>query len=235
VGWLVAYAVMSAIIGSIINDLGDMMDTPQAQQMIQALGGTDVLLDAFISLEFSILAFVTAAYGIVAAHRLTTEETDGHAEPLLATSVSRLRFLMSHLTVAVVGTTLLTLTQGAAFALANAASTGDTGRIGATIGAAMAYLPAIWLMTATVILLFGVAPRLTFVAWVLLVGFLLVSEIGALLDWPNWLMQISPFEHIPRMPAVPMEWTPMVALLLIAGALMAVGSASFRRRDLSTP
>ena len=93
VGWLVAYAILSGIVGSIINDLGDMMDTPQAQEMITALGGTDVLMDAFIALEFSILAFITAAYGIVAARRLATEEADGHAEPVLATNVSRTRFL----------------------------------------------------------------------------------------------------------------------------------------------
>ena len=77
-----------------------MMDTPQAQEMIPALGGTDVLMDAFIALEFSILAFITAAYGIVAARRLATEEADGHAEPVLATHVSRTRFLLSHLAVA---------------------------------------------------------------------------------------------------------------------------------------
>jgi ABC-2 type transport system permease protein len=235
VGWLVAYAILSAVVGSIINDLGDMMDTPQAQQMITALGGTDVLMDAFISLEFSILAFITAAYGIVAAHRLAAEETDGHAEPVLATSVSRLSFLMSHLTVALVGTTLLTLTQGAAFALASAAQSGETERIGPTIGAAVAYLPAIWLMTGLVILLFGVAPRLTFVAWVLLVGFLLVSELGALLSWPDWVMDASPFRHVPQLPAAAMTWTPIVVLLLIAAGLMVAGAARFRRRDLSTP
>ena len=235
VGWLVAYAILSAVVGSIINDLGDMMDTPQAQQMITALGGTDVLMDAFISLEFSILAFITAAYGIVAAHRLATEEADGRLEPVLATSVSRTRYLLSHLVVALVGTTLLTLTQGAAFALASAAQSGTTDRIGATIGAAMAYLPAIWLMTGVVVLMFGYVPRLTFVAWILLVGFLLVSELGALLSWPQWVMDASPFAHIPKLPAAAMDWTPVVVLLLIAAALMAAGAARFRRRDLATP
>jgi ABC-2 type transport system permease protein len=234
-GWLVAYAILSAVVGSIINDLGDMMDTPQAQQMITALGGTDVLMDAFISLEFSILAFITAAYGIVAAHRLATEEADGRLEPVLATSVSRTRYLLSHLVVALVGTTLLTLTQGTSFALASAAQSGATDRIGATIGAAMAYLPAIWLMTGVVVLMFGYVPRLTFVAWILLVGSLLVSELGALLSWPQWVMDSSPFAHIPKLPAAAMDWTPVIVLLVIATALMAAGAARFRRRDLATP
>ncbi len=235
VGWLVAYAVMSGIIGTIVNDLGDMLDTPQAQEMIARLGGTDVMLDAFVTMEFSILAFVTAAYGIVAVRRLATEEADGHAEPLLATSVSRTRYLMSHLVVALVGTTALTLTQGAAFALASAARTGETDRIASTLGAAIVYLPAIWLVTGVVVLLFGYVPRLTFVAWILLVGSLLVSELGVLLDWPTWLMDVSPFAHVPRLPAAAMDWAPIVVLLTIGLGLMVLGAARFRRRDLATP
>jgi ABC-2 type transport system permease protein len=235
VGWLVAYLVMGGIIGSIVNDLGDMMDTPQAQQMLEALGGTDVLLDAFIALEFSILAFVTAAYGITASRRLVTEEADGHLEPILATSVSRWRFLASHLGVALVGTILLTLAQGAAFSLALAAQTGDTSTIGPTIGAALAYLPPIWLLTGLVVLFFGLAPRLTYLAWVLLVGFVLVSELGALLEWPAWIMNLSPFTHVPLLPAEPMQWTPMLVLLGIGVGFVAIGAARFRQRDLASP
>ncbi len=234
-GWLAAYAILSGIIGSIVNDLSAMLDTPQAQQMVAALGGTDVMLDAFVTMEFSILAFVTAAYGIVAARRLATEEADGHAEPILATGVSRTRFLMSHLAVALVGTTLLTLVQGAAFAFANAAQTGSMDRVGATIGASIAYLPAIWLMTGVVILLFGFVPRLTFLAWALLVAFLLVAELGALLTWPQWVLDTSPFAHVPRLPAAAMDWTPLIVLTLLAGALIAAGVARFRGRDLDTP
>lgn len=234
-GWLVAYALLSLVVGSIVNDLGDMMDTPQAQQMIQALGGTDVLMDAFVAMEFSILSFVTAAYGIVAARRLATEEESGHLEPILATSVSRVRFALSHVLVALVGTTLLTLTMGVCFAVASAAQSGDSGRIGATIGAALVYLPAVWVMTAVVVLLFGFAPRLTFIAWILLVGFLLVSELGALLEWPAWVMDVSPFAHIPHLPADPMQWGPVVLLTVIGAVLLAGGLERFRRRDLSTP
>jgi ABC-2 type transport system permease protein len=191
--------------------------------------------DAFITMEFSILAFITAAYGIAATRRLATEEADGHAEPILATAVSRTRFLTSHLLVALAGTALLTLAQGTAFALATAAQTGDGGRIGPTIGAALAYLPAIWITTGVVILLFGYAPRLTFMAWVLLVGFLLVSELGVLLKWPSWALDASPFAHVPKLPAADMDWTPLAVLLLIAIALTAAGMARFRRRDLATP
>ncbi|MBK9739080.1 MAG: ABC transporter permease [Actinobacteria bacterium] len=235
VGWLAAYVILSGIVGSIVNDLSGMLDTPEARRMVAALGGTDVMLDAFTAMEFAMIAFVTAAYGIVAARRLATEESDGHAEPVLATSVSRTSYLVSHLLVALVGTALLALAQGASFGLATAAQTGSMDRVGATVAASLSYLPAIWLMTGLVILLFGFVPRLTFLAWVLLVGFFLVAEIGALLEWPQWVMDTSPFAHMPKLPAAEMAWTPLVVLTILSAALMAVGAWRFRQRDLDTP
>ncbi len=234
-GWAIAYAISGSIIGSMINNLADMMDTPAAQQMITALGGTDVLMDAFISMEFSIIAFVTAAYGIAATRRLATEEADGHLEPMLATAVSRWSFVAGHLVVAVLGTVVLTVVQGLAFGLAQASTTGSTERLWPTVGAALAYLPAVWIVTSLVVLLFGFVPRLTSLTWAVLVAFVLISEVGALLEWPSWVMDASPFAHAPRLPAMPMEWGPTLVMTGIALGLVAAGAALFRARDLDTP
>jgi ABC-2 type transport system permease protein len=73
------------------------------------------------------------------------------------------------------------------------------------------------------------------VAWVLLVGFLLISELGALLEWPMWVRDLSPFAHVPQLPAQSMDWASTVVLVLIAAVLLVVGTARFRRRDLATP
>jgi len=233
-GWLGAYAILSLIVGAIVNDLSNMLDTPQARQMIAALGGSQNMLDAFVAMEFSIIAFVTAAFGIVAVRRLATEESLGHTESILATSVSRTRFVMSHLSVAIIGTLVLTLVQGLAFALASASQSGTTDRVGATVAASLVYLPAIWFMTAVVIAIFGFAPRQTFVAWVFLVSFLVIAELGALLSWPQWVMNASPFAHISRLPGADLAWMPMVVLTLFSLALIIAGFIRFRHRDLET-
>jgi ABC-2 type transport system permease protein len=156
-------------------------------------------------------------------------------EPLLAASVGRGRYLGSHVAVALAGTGLLALVQGAGFAFANAARSGTTARIGATMGASIISLPAVWLMVALVVLAFGIRPRLTQLAWVALIAFLIVAEFGALLDWPTWVQGTSPFAHVPRLPAESMDWTPIIALLAVSAAFAALGAAGFRRRDLSTP
>ncbi|MDD9371490.1 MAG: hypothetical protein PV358_15320, partial [Acidimicrobiales bacterium] len=55
--------------------------------------------------------------------------------------------------------------------------------------------------------------------------------LGQLLDLPRWALDLSPFEHVPSLPAADVDIIPLVALTLAAGALTAAGLAGFRRRD----
>ena len=232
IGWLIAYIVFSAVIGSIINDLSAMFDTPQAQQFIAALGGSVNMMNSFIAMEFGIIAFITAAYGIVTVRRLTSEESSGHAEVILATHTSRHSFAMSHLWIALLGTMVLTVVQGVVFAYASAVQTGNFDQVGSTIQASLVTLPAIWVMIAVVVTSYGFNSRFTIFAWILMVAFLLVAELGSLLSWPQWLMNTSPFVHIPKLPAAMMDWTPMFWLTAIAVFLVAFGLIRLQRRDI---
>jgi ABC-2 type transport system permease protein len=47
-------------------------------------------------------------------------------------------------------------------------------------------------------------------------------------------MDLSPFGHLPKLPAGEMTWTPVLTLTAIAVALTATGLAALRRRDMST-
>ncbi|MEK8143943.1 hypothetical protein NKH18_24390 [Streptomyces sp. M10(2022)] len=56
-----------------------------------------------------------------------------------------------------------------------------------------------------------------------------------MLTWVrHWLNNVSPFGHVPQLPAAGMSWTPMVVLTLIAAGLLLLGLEGFRRRDLET-
>jgi ABC-2 type transport system permease protein len=55
---------------------------------------------------------------------------------------------------------------------------------------------------------------------------------GAVFRFPQWLQALSPFEHLPLVPAEAFRWGPWVALLLVAVGLAAAGQVAFRRRDL---
>ena len=53
-----------------------------------------------------------------------------------------------------------------------------------------------------------------------------------LLGLPQWLRDLSPFEHVPQVPATWFDAVPLVVLTVVAAVLTAVGLAAFRRRDI---
>ncbi|MFP5347949.1 MAG: ABC transporter permease [Actinomycetes bacterium] len=233
VAWLVAFALLGAMLGSMASSVGGFLESPAAREMVTKLGGVEGLTDAFLSTEFGFLGVIVSAYGISAAMRLRSEETALRAEPVLATGVSRLRWATSHLLVALAGTTLLLLVVGLAVALVRGAQTGDVaGALGALVPAALVWLPAAWVLTGIVVLLFGVAPRLVVGAWVALVAFLVIGEFGSLLGFGQAVLDVSPFTHVPRLPGADFSAAPLVWLTVVAAALVAVGLARFRRRDV---
>jgi ABC-2 type transport system permease protein len=232
VGWLIGMVLGGLVMGSIAAQVGDFLDTDQAKEMIMKLGGERGLVDAFLSAEMGIIAVIVSAYGISAAMRLRAEETSLRAEPILATRVSRFRFAWSHVVVALSGTTLLLVTMGVFGGFAYGAALGDMSAFGRVLGAALVHLPAVWVLTGITVLVFGFAPGLIMAGWGALVVFLLLGQLGPILELPQWAMDISPFTHTPKLPGAELTWTPLVVLTLVAAALVVAGLAGFRRRDI---
>ena len=233
IGWTVGAAFGGLVLGSIANSVGKFLDTPQARAMITSLGGEKALSDAFVAAELSIFGVIVSAYGIAAANRLRTEESELRAEPVLATAVTRTRWVLSHLSVALVGTAILLFAVGLTAGLAHAAQTADAGQIGRVLGAAMVPLPATWLLTGIVLAGFGFAPRLVMLGWAALVTFLLLGEFGPMLKLDQKIMDVSPYAHLPKLPGGDLTWTPLAWLTGIALALVVAGLYGFRRRDLT--
>ena len=82
--------------------------------------------------------------------------------------------------------------------------------------------------------LFGLVPRWTAAGWVALTGCLVIGMFGALLDLPGWVLDLSPFQQTPAVPADPLRVLPLAVLTAVTVALIAVGLTAFRSRDLVT-
>ncbi|HET9872787.1 MAG TPA: ABC transporter permease [Propionibacteriaceae bacterium] len=232
-GWLSAFVLLSFVAGQIVSSIGELLDSPVARQLITALGGVDGVADAFISVELSFVAVFASAYGISAALRLSGEEASLRGDLVLAGTVGRMRWAVSHLIIAMAGTGLLMLACGVALGLSHAAQSRSPDVLGSDLVAAVVRLPAIWVLVGLTVALYGLSRRVAPVAWGVLVATFLVSEIGPLLDLPKWVRQMSPFSHLPALPGGELAFSPLLVLLAIAAVLVMVGLAGVRRRDIA--
>jgi ABC-2 type transport system permease protein len=176
---------------------------------------------------------VTAAYAIQAMLRARNEEVAGRAEPVLATAVGRLHWVGSHLLFSLLGPAVTLAAAGVAMGLTHGLNVRDVGgELPRILGGAMVQLPAVWVLSAITVLLFGVLPRLAAVAWAALSACLLIGLIGPALHLDQWVMDISPFTHVPRVPGTDVTATPLVWLLAVAVVVGVAGLTGLRRRDI---
>lgn len=230
--WTVGLCLYGLVIGSVVHGIADEVgDSAVARDVVVRLGGSAAMEEAFVAVAFTMLAMIASAFAISLTLRLHQEEAEQRAETLLAGSVSRTRWLASHLTFAVAGSAAALLLAGVVAGLTYGAAAGDVGgKLSTVLTAAVVQLPAVWLLVAGTVAIFGLAPRFTPLAWGVLVGFIALFLLGSLSGFPQLLLDLEPFAHVPRPGAF--TATPLLWLLAIDAALIAVGVTAFRRRDL---
>ncbi|GGN06985.1 ABC transporter permease [Streptomyces fuscichromogenes] len=228
-GWSLGFFLAGVVFGDLAQGAADLVgDNDNARQIFERMGGRSGLTDAFLASMAGILGLVAALYVVASVLRLSSEETSGRAEPLLACQVSRLRWAAGHLTIAFGGAALLMLLAGTGLAV------GYGRRAGPVLVACLVQLPAVWVIGGLALLLYGVAPRLCVPAsWGVAVAVLLIGWVGPALNAPQLVLDLSPFGHLPKLPGGGMEWGPVAALLGLAAVLAGAGLAGLRRRDLT--
>jgi ABC-2 type transport system permease protein len=231
--WAVAVVVFGVVIGSLASNVTQFLTSPNSQDLIKKLGGAQALTDAFMAAEIAIMGVLVAAYGLSAANHLRSEETAGHTEALLGTATTRIRWATSHYGASLGGVALLMLLTGLSVGAGAALALHDGTQIGRITLAALAQIPAAWVITSTVLAVFGWVPRLTTGVWGLLVVFIALGEFGVLWNAPQWLMDLSPFQHTPLLPVGSGGVVSLVVLTATAAVVAAVGYLGWRRRDLT--
>ena len=233
-GWACGFAVAGAAYGAVAQGLEGLLDsTPRAKQVLTAIGGEKALIDAYFATTLSLLGVIASAYAVSATLRLRTEETALRAEPILATRARRLQWVGSHLVMALLGTTVALGVAGLVEGLVYGLTVDDvSGQLPRVLAGALVQVPATWVVTGITIALFGLLPAAVAVSWAAVVVFLLVGQFGPMLQLPQWLMDLSPFTHVPRVPGAEISVWPIAALAGVAIVFAAAGLAGFRRRDI---
>lgn len=231
--WMAGTFVVGVVYGSIGEDIEEMVaDNPTFADVLAQQGGVDITA-SFFATCMSQVALLAAGFTIASVLRPRSEETAGRAEQVLALPVSRAAWLRSHLVVATSGAALVTASGGLGVGLSYAVVSGDVDQVGRMLGAALATLPAVLVLGALAVALFGASLRWSLFAWAGLAVTVVVQFFGELLGLPDLILALSPLRHVPALPAESLEALPLLALTFGAMVLVGVGTRSLRERDIS--
>jgi ABC-2 type transport system permease protein len=234
-GWTGGVACVFMVSGAAGKGIGSLLGSSTAlRDEFTRLGGQSAITSAYLAALMLLAGLAAAGYAAATVLALRAAETSGLAEPLLATAAGRLRWGLSQVAVAVAGAAALLAVAGLAAGLGYGLRTGAAGPQAARLlGAGLAQLPAALVVAAVAVALVGLwSGGAVAGAWTVLGVVVVIDLFGQALQLPQWLLDVSPFTHAPRLPGGPVPGGPLVWLSVAAVALTAVGLAALRRRDL---
>ncbi|MEV4754860.1 ABC transporter permease [Micromonospora sp. NPDC049559] len=233
-GWVAGFAALGVVMGGVAEGIGDLVrDTPELADVFRRIGGAQGLIDSYLAGTLGLFGLISAGYAIQATLRLREEEAVGHAEAVLGTATGRLRWAASHLVFALLGPAATLAASGLAMGLTHGLNSGDPGReLPRVLAGAMVQLPGVWVLAAVAVVFFGLLPRVAAASWGALAICMLISIVGPALRLDQWILDVSPFTHLPHLPGGEATATPLVTLTLLAALLAAAGLLGLRRRDI---
>ena len=167
------------MLGSVGQNAEDLIDSSQGVADLLTQAGGASVVDSFYASVLTLMALIATGYTISSGLRLRAEESAGHVETLLAAPVGRRRWAISYVIMAMAGSAIVLVTVGLGIGLAAWVSGADAGQIPQLVGAALVQLPAVWVLGAIVVALFGVIPRATTAAWAALGACVLLWLLGS--------------------------------------------------------
>ena len=151
----------------------------------------------------------------------------------MATGLSRRRWLGGHVAVTVAGTLAVLAGAGLGLGVGNVLVTGEPDAFRELALPALAYTAPVLVLASLALLLAALSPRLAVLAWLPLVLSVVVMLFAEVFRLPQWLQDLSPFEHLAL---VARRAVPLVAgrwACCVAGRRSGVaGQAAFLRRDV---
>ncbi|GLZ01434.1 ABC transporter permease [Actinoplanes sp. NBRC 103695] len=231
IGWAAAFAALGLVFGAVGQSVADLGSDTAMGDIFARMGGSEVMVNSYFASIAGMVGILAACYAVQATLRMRDEETAGHAEMILTAAATRRGWAAGHLFFSLLGPAVLLLVEGLVSGAAYGAITGDN-VLGDVLAGAVTQLPAVWTLAGVAALLTGLLPRWSALAWGAVSICLLVLLVGTTLQLDQWLLDISPFTHVPHLPVGDLSWTPLVALTVVAAALVATALVTLRRRDI---
>ena len=231
--WLLGTGGFALVLGMVSSGVTPAVISKSVRQEIAKLGsGSITTPTGYVSFVFIFFVLAFSLFSCAQVSSARQEEAEERLETLLASPVSRARWLGGRLAVAAVAVSLMALAAGM-LAWAGAASQGTQISLPDTVGAGLNCLPSTLLFLGLAALAYAAVPRAsTALAYGVVTVAFLWDLLAELLGAPAWLAKLTPFAHVGLVPIQSfraLDAAVMVAVGL-AAALAALGL--LRRRDV---
>ena len=202
--------------------MGSFFDSPAGRAALEALGGKGRVQETMLAALLAIMAALLSAYAVQVVVAASHEELEGRTPQVLAAAGSRGRVFAAHVGLALVGAAALALCYGVGSAIGFGVQVGGVPHaLAMLVPAALAHVPAMWVVAALAVLAWSVRPALAWAGWALLVAFVALGDLGPLLHLPGWVTGLSPFQHVVNVPVQPVDPVAETGLLAVAGLVLA--------------
>jgi ABC-2 type transport system permease protein len=234
-GWAAGFFVGGLAIGVVGKSLRQLVgSSATVEKTLRHIGGQTGLTNAYLAACMSLIGLIAAAYAVSVVLQIRSEETDGRAEPVLASPVGRFRWGGGQLLVVLACTAVVLVIAGLGMGLGFGVAESDLGtQLPRLIGAALAQLPAALAVAGVGVLFLGLLPRWCVPAgWLALAVCGFVGVFGPAMKLSQGVLDVSPFTHVPKLPGGAFSATPIIWLTAAALLMAAVSLAGLRRRDI---
>jgi ABC-2 type transport system permease protein len=232
ISWAIGMFVLGASYGSVLGDLESFFnDIDMMGELLSPVDGY-TLTEQFITLLMSIMSMICTIPPLMAMLKLVGEEKKNRTDNLLSRAISRTRLMASSLFVSIVVSFVMLSLTIIGLWMAGLAVMEEGIAFGTLYGAAMVYLPAMWIMIGIAVLLIGMLPKLTSLVWIYLLYSFIVVYLGGLLQFPEWMGKLSPFGHVSQLPVEEMDYLKTAILVIIAVVIILFGFIGYKKRDI---
>ena len=232
--WGAIIGIVTLAFGLLSRDFSEAVaDLPTMVEMGNQLGWYAIdTPEGIVGFTFGIVALLLAVFAAGQAAQIREEEASWRIEHLLVRPLGRVRWLVTRIATAAAAVVLLALLAAALVSI-GAALVGSPIEVVDALAAAVNIVPVAWLALGVGIAVLGMLPRLTAaVTYGLVLVAYLLDFVGALLELPEWALELSPFRQLAAVPAQSMEVLPLVVMIVVGLLAASIGTVAFRRRDL---
>jgi ABC-2 type transport system permease protein len=227
--------LIGASYGSIMGDIEGFIETNEMYRQLMLLDEDFPMLLSFLGMINFIASLMALVPMLLYVLKAKSEEKEIRSELILATPVSRTKYLGGYVIIAFASSVILQLSTAIGLWLSGTAVLDNPADmpLGDLLAANLVYLPALWVIIGIAVFLIGFAPKASGFIWAVYGAVFFIGFIGRTPAFPDWFPKLTPYGYIPQLPMEEANFLALGILTAIAAALTTAGFFFYNKRDIN--